>query len=51
MSRDSLDQMFLNTRNSLYGGLPDGPGEEEAEEDEPDALPHPRGEPDPFVEE
>jgi S-DNA-T family DNA segregation ATPase FtsK/SpoIIIE len=34
MSRDGLDQMFLATRNSLYGGT-DYPGEDEADEPDP----------------
>jgi S-DNA-T family DNA segregation ATPase FtsK/SpoIIIE len=50
MSRDGLDQMFLNTRNSLYGGTDYAEAEEDEVEIELDETGPPSAR-DPFVEE
>ncbi|HEU4751714.1 MAG TPA: DNA translocase FtsK, partial [Armatimonadota bacterium] len=47
MTRDGLDQMFLRTRNSLYGEAYDEDGEEEVQIELEDTLPQPN---DPFTE-
>ncbi len=48
MSRDLLDQMFLNTRNSLYGGAGHGVNDEDEEEEEIEETTGGRGN-DPFL--